>query len=222
MTNRCPSCSQPGGERSNPQAEARRGEPASRNASELDSASLHYVGATILPEVVKSATGDEATPECNRRAPRGVWRQRVGKEKSRNLRGPSSVATPRRESDDPIVAGKGLTRLERRGSAVNVQRFGLNASAWPLAPLRKLYASAGMDAEQATAWECSQESRMREIRTSGSKRGSSGFGQPPPAALYSTALCVEKKPRRRGFRAGIFQPRRTQRAQRPSNRRFNH
>jgi hypothetical protein len=86
MTKRCPSCSQPGGERSNPQAEARRGKPASRNASELDSASLHYVGVTILPDWVKSATGDEATPECNRRAPRGDWRQRVGKEKSIPLR----------------------------------------------------------------------------------------------------------------------------------------
>ena len=39
---------------------------------------------------------------------------------TRNLRDPSRL-TALRESDDPIVAGKGLTRLERGGSAVNVQ-----------------------------------------------------------------------------------------------------
>jgi len=120
MVNRCATCSQAGGERSNPQAEARCGEPASRNASELDSASLRYTGVANLPERVKPAIDDEATPACNRRAPRGDWRQRVGKEKSRNLRGPSAATTPRRESDDPIVVQKGLTGLERRGSTVSV------------------------------------------------------------------------------------------------------
>jgi len=129
MTNRCPSCSQTGGERSNPQAEARRGEPASRNASELDSASLHYTGVTILPDRVKSATGDEATPASSRRAPRGDWRQRAGKEKSRNLRGPAREFAPRRESDGPIVAWKGLIRPERRGPTVNVQRSKRHAAA---------------------------------------------------------------------------------------------
>ncbi len=53
MVNRCPTCSQAGGERSNPQAEARCGKPASRNASELDSASLHYMGVAILSDRVE-------------------------------------------------------------------------------------------------------------------------------------------------------------------------
>ena len=79
------------------------------------------MGVAILSDRVKPATDDEATPVCNHWAPRGDWRQRVGKEKSRNLRGPRWVATPVRESDDPIVARKGLTSLERRGSAVSVQ-----------------------------------------------------------------------------------------------------
>ena len=33
-----------------------------------------------------------------------------------------------------------------------------------------------------------QESRMREIRKSGSTRGSNGIGNSPPVALYSTVL----------------------------------
>src|SRR5690606_28038453 len=129
MTTECPSCSRSGGERSNPQAEARGGEPASRNASELDSASLHSVGVASLPKMVKPAIVGEVTLADSRRTPRGDWRQRVGKEKSRNLRGPSLAQAPRRESEDPIVAGKGLTRLERRGSTVNVQRSRQDAAA---------------------------------------------------------------------------------------------
>ena len=109
-----------GGERSNPQAEARNSERVSRNNRELDSASLHKVGVTNLPDLVKSAIVGEEVPTCNRRTPRGDWRRRARTEMSRNLRDPSRLTTGR-ESDDPIVAGKGLTRLERRGSAVNMQ-----------------------------------------------------------------------------------------------------
>ena len=105
MITRCPSCSRPGSERSNPQAEVWEGEPVSRNASELDSASLRYVGVTNLPDMAKSVTVDEATPECNQRAPRGGWRQRAGKEEHRNLRGPV-VETHHRASDDLIVVMK--------------------------------------------------------------------------------------------------------------------
>ena len=94
MTTRYPSCRRSGGERSNPQAEARLAEPASRNESELDSASLRLMGVTNLPDMVKSATNGEVIPECNHWAPRGDWRQRVGKEKSRNLRDP--VGCPNR------------------------------------------------------------------------------------------------------------------------------
>ena len=151
MITECPSCSQSGGERSNPQAEARNGEPVSRNASELDSASLRYrTGVTSLPYWLKSVIGGEATLARIRRTPRGGWRQRAGKEKSRNLRGPSLAATPRRESDDPIVAGKGLTRLERRGSTVSVQPSKLNSSVWLKADCG-IHELAAMDAEHASS-----------------------------------------------------------------------
>ena len=136
MTTRCPSCSQTGGERSNPQAEARGGEPASRNASELDSASLRKMGVTILPKMVKSATDDEATPVCSRRAPRGGWRQRAGKERFRNLRDPAWAMAPHRESDGLVGGRKGLTGLERRGPTVNVRRSKRPAAAWPQGPPR--------------------------------------------------------------------------------------
>jgi len=149
MSNKCPTCSQTGAERSNPQGEARCGEPASRNASELDSASLHKVGAANLPELPKPATVGEATLERSRQAPRGDWRQRAGKEKSRNLRteakrrkpavgspkgerseaNPAWATAPCRESEDPIVARKGLKSLERRGSAVSAQLSKQNATA---------------------------------------------------------------------------------------------
>ncbi len=121
MSTRYPTCSKASSERSNPQAEASLREPVSRNASELDSASLHLLGVTNLPEMLKSVTDEEAIPVSIRQAPRGDWRQRTGKEKSRNLRGPRSTRTLW-ESDDLIVAGKGLIRLERRGSTVSMQR----------------------------------------------------------------------------------------------------
>jgi len=129
MTTRCPSCSQLGGERSNPQAEARCGEPVSRNASELDSASLRKLGVTMLPEMLKSVIAGEATPMSNRRTPRGGCRQRTGKEKSRNLRGPAWEELPCRKSDNLIVVRKGLISPERRGLTVRVQLLETNATA---------------------------------------------------------------------------------------------
>ena len=121
MSTRYPTCSKASSQRSNPQTEASPSKPVSRNASELDSASLHLLGVTNLPEWLKSVTDEEAIPKSIHRAPRGDWRQRAGKEKSRNLRGPQSTRALR-ESDDLIVAGKGLIRLERRGSTVSMQR----------------------------------------------------------------------------------------------------
>ena len=47
------------------------------------------MGVANLSKMAKPAADEEATPACDRRAPRGGWRQRVGKEKSRNLRGPA-------------------------------------------------------------------------------------------------------------------------------------
>ena len=121
MSTRYPTCSEASSERSNPEAEALLSKPASRNASELASASLHLLGVTILTDVLKSVINEEAIPECIRWAPRGDWRQRVGKEKSRNLRGPYGINAVR-DPDDHIVAGKGLISLERRGSTVNAQQ----------------------------------------------------------------------------------------------------
>lgn len=130
MPTKYPACSQTGGERSNPQAEARCGEPVSRNKSELDSASLHVMEVTKLPELLKSDTAGEGMLMSSQRASRGDWRRRAGKEESRNLRGPAELrSNHRRESDGPIVVGKGLTRLERRGPTVNMQRLRHDATA---------------------------------------------------------------------------------------------
>ena len=136
MSNKCPTCSQSGVERSNPQGEARCGEPASRNAIELDSASLHKVGVANLPDWTKPATIGEATLVRSRWAPRGDWRQRVGKEKSSNLGDPAAGGKVgvdhracRRESDGPIVAGKGLISPEPRGPTVSAQQSKQNATA---------------------------------------------------------------------------------------------
>ena len=61
MANKCPTFSQSGIERSNPQGEARGGEPASRNQKcKLVSASLHKVKAGNLPRRTKPAVASEA------------------------------------------------------------------------------------------------------------------------------------------------------------------
>ncbi len=106
MLTECPTCSQLGTERSNPQGEARCDELMSRNTSELDSASLNYVGVAMLPEMLKPAAIGEATFVCSRWAPRGDWRWRVRTEKSRNLRDPDTAYGCARESDVPIVVKK--------------------------------------------------------------------------------------------------------------------
>ena len=125
----CTASSLCGGERSNPQAEARNGEPVSRNTSELDSASLHQMRVAMLPDMLKPVAGGEETFTRNRRALRGGWRWRAGKDNSRNLRDPPRTAASRRESDGLIVAKNGLTRLERRGPTVGKQQSRLYAAA---------------------------------------------------------------------------------------------
>ena len=60
----------------------------------------------MLPEVLKPATIGEETFVCSRWAPRGDWRWRVGKEKSRNLRDPNRSDDHVRESDVLIVVKK--------------------------------------------------------------------------------------------------------------------
>lgn len=111
----CSSCSLTGTERSNPQGEAREGKVVSRNASELDSASLEYLGVVNLPSKMKPVTTGEATFIRSLWAPRGDWRQRATTEESRNLRDPIIIDW---ESDTFIVAKKGLINLERREVAV--------------------------------------------------------------------------------------------------------
>ena len=88
MSTRYPTCSKASSERSNPQAEASPREPVSRNASELDSASLRVVGSDDSSgdgEVCHQRRSDTCLHSSD--SP-GGWRQRTGKEKSRNLRDP--------------------------------------------------------------------------------------------------------------------------------------
>ena len=108
----CTTCSQCGGERSNPQTEARRGEPMSRNESELDSASLHYSRVAMLPDWLKPVISDEETFICSRWTLRGDWRWRVGKDNSRNLRRPALG----RLADGLVVVKKRLINVEQRGT----------------------------------------------------------------------------------------------------------
>jgi len=171
----CATCSRHGGERSNPQAEAREGEAVSRNASELDSASLHQSGTTNPPATVKSGIHGEGTLACSHGVPRGDWRWHAVKEKSRNLRGPS----PRkwwRESDGPIVAGKRRNGRGVKGTCC--ERVGYRG------PIRPLDQRSITDCTECGSYilqnvvntGSSQESRMRENCTFGSMRGSDGIG----------------------------------------------
>ena len=60
----------------------------------------------MLPDWLKPAAIGEETFVCSRWAPRGDWRWRVRKEKSRNLRDPNRLHDPARESDVLIVVKK--------------------------------------------------------------------------------------------------------------------
>ena len=199
MSNKCLTCSQTGAERSNPQGEARRGEPASRNASELDSASLHKVGAANLPEWTKPAIVGEAALECSRWAPRGDWRQRVGKEKSSNLGDPAvegkvgeDQRPRRRESEGIVVAGKQGNSCGAKGSYCKNETIGRS----PPACHRRLRDRTvrSPDGIRVGDDECLQESRMREIRTSGLTRGSDGIGASRPLLSTLPFLCGQKNP----------------------------
>ena len=189
MSKKCPTCSQTGAERSDPQGEARCGEPASRNENELDSASIRNMGAANLPEMAKPATVGEATLERNRQAPRGGWRQRVGKEKSSNLGDPADggkvgvVHRPhRRKSEGIVVAGKQGNSCGAKGSCCKSETIGPIHSRLPEAITgEKVYLA---DRIRVGDDERLQESRMREIRKSGLMRGSSGIGGSRP--LLST------------------------------------
>jgi len=60
----------------------------------------------MLPELLKPAAIGQETFVCSRWAPRGDWRWRVRKEKSRNLRDPNTKHDSVRESDVLIVVKK--------------------------------------------------------------------------------------------------------------------
>ena len=194
MSNKCPTCSQSGAERSNPQGEARRGEPASRNKSELDSASLRKVGVANLPDWTKPAILGEATLVRSRWTPRGGWRQRVGKEKSRNLRGPAVIGKVgvdhrlcRRESEGIVVAGKQGNSCGAKGSYCKRETIDRP----PPACHRRLRDKTECLGNGIVAGngECLQESRMREIRTSGLTRGSNGTGASLPLLSTLSSIC---------------------------------
>jgi hypothetical protein len=82
----------PGASRSNPAGGNRRDKPASRSGCEPDSASLHKAKAANLPELLKPAIDEEATSKSTRRAFRGDWGQRAGKDQSRILGDPAGGA----------------------------------------------------------------------------------------------------------------------------------
>ena len=72
---------------SNPQAEALEDDDVSRNASELDSASLHNRSGQAAGDA-EANTDCEATSNCCNQAPRGDWRQRASIEQSVYLGSP--------------------------------------------------------------------------------------------------------------------------------------
>ena len=105
MATECPPCSRIGTERSNPQGEARLDELMSRNASELDSASLDYMGMAKPPIRPKPAIRGEEVYKRIHGIPRSVWRQRAGKEPHRNLGDPLARGGGGK-SEDLIVVKK--------------------------------------------------------------------------------------------------------------------
>jgi hypothetical protein len=199
MSNKCPTCSQPGAERSNPQGEARCGEPVSRNANELDSASLRKVGAANPPEMMKPATVGRAALVCSRRAPRGGWRQRAGKEKSRNLRGPFRPAKlavhrdvnpsrPGRESEGIVVAGKQGNSCGAKGSHCGSETIDRSIPACN----RRLRDKT----VRSLRWNQSLKRRMLAGNPDAGNpqvrfdEGEQRDWRQPPVALYPTARCI--------------------------------
>ena len=69
----------------------------------------------MLPEMLKPAAIGQETFVCSRLAPRGDWRWRVRKEKSRNLRDPNTAHGRVGESDVPIVWKKQGTACGAKG-----------------------------------------------------------------------------------------------------------
>ena len=188
MSNKCPTCSQSGVERSNPQGEARCSEPASRNASELDSASLHKVGLANLPDRTKPAIIGEATLVRSRWTPRGDWRQRVGKEKPRNLRGPAAGGKAgvdhracRRESEGIVVVKKQGNSCGAKGSRCQRETIERSSSAC-LVRLRINAVSRRWNRKPKMMLAGEPDAGNPQVRfDEGEQRG----WRKPPVALYS-------------------------------------
>lgn len=100
----CSTCSQLGAERSNPQGEARGGESVSRNASELASASLNYLGAGQPVRMGEACYNWRSNIHRTQLTPRGDWRQRAETDWLRNLGYPRGTAEW--ESEGSIVVKK--------------------------------------------------------------------------------------------------------------------
>ncbi len=79
--------------RSNPAGGNRGSKPASRSASEPDSASLFKLRAAKLPDLMKPDTGGEVMGASSRRALRGGWGRRMGIDQSKNLGDPAEWPT---------------------------------------------------------------------------------------------------------------------------------
>jgi len=116
-----PACREADGGASNRDVGALWIEPASRSASEPDSASLHQERAANLPYMLKPATRREATFTGSSGVLRGEWGQRAGKvglgrlgypcRRPREERGEACAKSIRHapgagESERPIVAWK--------------------------------------------------------------------------------------------------------------------
>ena len=87
----CSTCSQLGTERSNPQGEAREGKSVSGNASELDSASLHYSGSGQPFRMGETCHCRGTNIPKARQTPRGDWRRRAETDWLRNLGDPTGL-----------------------------------------------------------------------------------------------------------------------------------
>ncbi len=120
---------------SNSHGEALRGEHVSRSASEPEVASLWKTEAASPRDRVKPASDGEATSRCTHRASRGGNGQHAWTDRSRNLGDPAGCRKRQRrkgmhnlsnglgwESDRPIVAGKRVTTVERRGLTVDAPK----------------------------------------------------------------------------------------------------
>jgi len=191
------SCSELSVERGNPSHRSLRDQICKPQRKRIRFGLVTLTSVANLPKMVKPVTLVQATSICRQGAVRGGWEQRAEKDRRRNLGDPSGWASPNvatecirlfrpsRKSDAFIVAVKRVTTAERRDATVVQQPsnqgvpiglFGLLRTPWLLEAMAARRESSPLPPEL-------QESRMREIFMSGSKRGAAS-----PPLLYR--LCV--------------------------------